>query len=399
MNTHAQVPLGEVCKINPRTKAPIHLADPLVSFVPMAAVDERLGAVTVCEDRPLAEVSKGYTSFEDGDVLFAKITPSMENGKAALARNLTNGVGRGSTEFHVLRPGRRVLGEYVYHFVRQRSFRDEAKRSFTGTAGQQRVPKSFLESVPIPLPSLEEQKRIVGLLNQGGKIERLQAVVRERLRQLIPALFVRMFGDPVENPMGWASEPLGSLIEEGPQNGLYRPKSAYGSGTPILRIDGFYAGEVTDPGSWQRLRVDETTERRYALAQGDIVINRVNSRSFLGKSAIVPEIDEPVVFESNMMRLRVDPSRILPEFLVSLLQFEPIREHLCRNAKDAINQSSINQTDVREFLVLVPPLGVQRQYTKILETVRSTLAVAESGSRIASELGAALLPRVLGADT
>ena len=134
-----------------------------VSFVPMAAVNEQLGTITHREERPIAAVSKGYTAFEEGDVLFAKITPCMENGKVALARDLTNGIGRGSTEFHILRPSDRVLGEYIYYFVRQPSFRAEAKRNFTGTAGQQRIPKEFLENTLIPFPPLDEQRRIAGI--------------------------------------------------------------------------------------------------------------------------------------------------------------------------------------------------------------------------------------------
>ena len=106
--------------------------------------------------------------------------------------------------------------------------------------------------------------------------------------------------------------------------------------------------------------------KKYALVEDYIVINRVNSRPFLGKSAIIPKIDEPAVFESNMMRMRLDSNRILPRFLISMLQLEPIRSRLCLNAKDAINQSSINQTDVRELLVIVPPLDVVRRYTRFL---------------------------------
>ena len=204
-----------------------------------------------------------------------------------------------------------------------------------------------------------------------------------------------MFGDPVENPMGWISESFGNLIKEGPQNGLYKPKSEYGSGTLILRIDGFYDGNVTDPVGWQRLRLDEATVKKYALIEDDIVINRVNSRPFLGKSTIIPKIDEPAVFESNMMRTRLDSNRILPRFLISMLQLEPVRSRLCLNAKDAINQSSINQTDVRELLVIVPPLDLQRRYTQIVEKTRSTVAIAESGSRTASELSAGLMSRAL----
>lgn len=106
--------------------------------------------------------------------------------------------------------------------------------------------------------------------------------------------------------MGWDVKPLGDYIVDGPQNGLYRPKSDYGTGTRILRIDGFYDGETVEQGEWQRLRMSDEDAARYALHQDDIVINRVNSRPYLGKSTIIPELQEPAVFESNMMRMGVD---------------------------------------------------------------------------------------------
>ena len=130
MSTYPQVPLGEICTVNPRKRRSERSVDDMaVSFVPMSAVDGRFGTIAVREERPLSEVSIGFTAFEDGDILFAKITPCMENGKIALARNLVNGIGRGSTEFFVLRPGDRVLGEYLYHIVRQPRFREAAKQN------------------------------------------------------------------------------------------------------------------------------------------------------------------------------------------------------------------------------------------------------------------------------
>jgi len=205
-----------------------------VSFVPMAAVDEQAGVISICEERLLADVLKGYTAFEDGDVLFAKITPCMENGKAFLARNLTNGFGFGSTEFHVLRPGDRVLDEYIYHLVRQPRFREEAKRNFTGTAGQQRVPKTFMENVLVPLPSLSEQRRIVGILNRVARIERLRAQARERLQEFIPALFIGMFGDPASNPMGWPVAPLGDVAKVVAGDPAPQDPQAFASDGPLF---------------------------------------------------------------------------------------------------------------------------------------------------------------------
>ena len=246
MTTCDHVPLREICTVNPRTRRSKGSDDTAVTFVPMAAVDSRTGTITVREDRRLAEVGNGFTAFEEGDVLFAKITPCMQNGKAAMARNLTNGIGRGSTEFYVLRPGQRVLGEYVWHFVRQPAFREAAKRSFAGTAGQQRVPRSFVENALIPLPPLEEQRRIVDILNRAARIEALRARSAERLREFVPGLFVKMFGDPVENPMGWEVRSLADLTEEfryGTSRKCYDSASGEDS-LPVLRVPNILRGRV-----------------------------------------------------------------------------------------------------------------------------------------------------------
>ena len=120
--------LSEVCEINP-PKPPKNAlpADAFVTFVPMPAVDEEQGAITAPHTRPFAEVRKGYTAFRENDVIMAKITPCMENGKAAIARGLTNGLGFGSTEFHVLRSTGAALPELLYHFILRESFRRAAE--------------------------------------------------------------------------------------------------------------------------------------------------------------------------------------------------------------------------------------------------------------------------------
>ncbi len=111
-------------------------------------------------------MKKGYTVFREGDVLFAKITPCMENGKMAVARGLRNGVGCGSTEFHVLRARPGVDPHYVYHVVSSDRFRAEAAHHMTGAVGQKRVPTAFLEQCEIPVPDLDEQRRIVAELEK-----------------------------------------------------------------------------------------------------------------------------------------------------------------------------------------------------------------------------------------
>jgi type I restriction enzyme S subunit len=117
----------------------------------------------------------------------------MENGKAAIALNLKNNLGFGSTEFHVLRPSEIVVAEYIFYFIRRPEFRRLAKANFTGTAGQQRVPTNFLERTLIPLPSLAEQRRMVDMLNRVGGIRRLHREAMERSDHLLATLMARFF--------------------------------------------------------------------------------------------------------------------------------------------------------------------------------------------------------------
>jgi type I restriction enzyme S subunit len=136
--------------------------------------------------RRFGEVKKGYTVFREGDVLFAKITPCMENGKMAVARGLHNGIGCGSTEFHVLRPKPGVDAQYVYHFVSSARFRAEAAHHMTGAVGQKRVPAAFLEHCEIPLPNLDEQRRIVAEIErQFSRLDEAVAILMRGKASLI----------------------------------------------------------------------------------------------------------------------------------------------------------------------------------------------------------------------
>lgn len=159
-----EVALPEVAEINPPNPAVQVTDDTQVSFVPMAAVEALTGRLNASAVRPWHQVKKGYTRFQEGDVLFAKITPCMENGKAAISRALVGGVGAGSTEFHVLRPGAALRSEILLHYVLQQGFRKSARAQMTGTAGQLRVPTRFLNEQTIPVAPLPEQQRIVAAI-------------------------------------------------------------------------------------------------------------------------------------------------------------------------------------------------------------------------------------------
>jgi type I restriction enzyme S subunit len=167
--------VGDVVALNPRAFDTEPQKSDLVSFVPMAAVEAATGKLNASQARLWADVDKGYTRFQEGDVVFAKITPCMENGKFALAKGLIGGRAAGSTEFHVMRPREAVLPEFLLHFVLQQSFRDEAQSKMRGAAGQLRVPPEILDEAPIPIPPLNEQRRIVAAIET--QFTRLDAAV------------------------------------------------------------------------------------------------------------------------------------------------------------------------------------------------------------------------------
>lgn len=174
-------PIKLIAEINP-AKSEIQLkADDLVSFVEMASLSDR-GFIQNKVDKPLREVIQGYTYFRDNDVIFAKITPCMENGKGALANNLTNGIGFGSTEFFILRPNGKILSQLLFRFTQDEEFRKQAERNMTGASGHRRVSKSFLENYEVPLPSIEEQKRIV------AEIANLEKQIKEAEAELSKAI-------------------------------------------------------------------------------------------------------------------------------------------------------------------------------------------------------------------
>ena len=397
MSVHPSVPLGEVCAVNPRRpRHAVGSGDLPVSFVPMAAVDERLGEITGQEDRPLAAVARGFSSFQTGDVLFAKITPCMENGKIAVARDLTNRIGRGSTEFYVLRPGEAILSDYLFYYLRQRRFRQEAKRHFVGTAGQQRVPKSFIENARIPLPPLDEQRRIVAILNRAARIERLRARAAERLREFVPALFVEMFGDPVENPMGWPKERLGVVVGEFRYGTSGKCSTKEGPGDlPVLRIPNVVGGVI----NWGELKfrgLEGREAESLQLMVGDILFVRTNGNpNYIGRCAVF-EGGRPAAFASYLIRARLIDGTVRPRYLADVLGLPSMRRVLLSLARTTAGNYNISIGSLVSLVVPLPPLELQLRYERHMEKEPGLLLRAAGATTEAESLSDSMMANLLG---
>jgi len=261
--------------VNPRR--PRDLPDEIkVGFVPMANVSES-GRLIEYDEVECKNVNSGYTYFEDGDILIAKITPSFENGKGCIAYNLPNGIGFGSTEFHVLRP-QKANTEFLHFITRYYKFRIKGGLNMTGTAGQKRVPIDYIKNYKIPTPPLSEQQKIAEILSTWDRaIEQTQKLInaKQRLKKgLMQQLLTgRMrfpgFGPPVEKagelPEGWEEKTLGHFLrlklrKEKKPNLPFRKLGIRSHGK------GIFINENEDPNSY-------SMDYFYRVSEDDVVVN------------------------------------------------------------------------------------------------------------------------------
>lgn len=267
--------------------------------------------------------------------------------------------------------------EYLFYYLKNQNIYRYVESASDRTAGQSGVNKRHLEKYPVGVPPLNEQKRIVekldSLLAQVDTIQqRLNNLpdIIKRFRQSVLAAAVS--GKLTEqwrenNEYKHQNVKLGDLIESGPQNGIYKPSKFYGSGTKIIRIDSIYDGELINWDKIKCLALEKEELDRYKINLSDILINRVNSIEYLGKCGLVKKLPGNAVFESNIMRLSVNLELASPEFITLFLTSPTGLVELRKNAKLAVNQASINQTDVKNCKLLLPLVNEQNEIVRLVE--------------------------------
>ena len=261
----------------------------------------------------------------------------------------------------------------------------ELLRSLTGD-GRTGLNLGILRDFKFFLPPLPEQQAIAAVLNAiDGAIERTDAVIAAS-EQLRDSLLHELLTHGVPGwhsewkdvlglgaiPADWDVVRMGDRIEEGPTNGIYKHESEYGRGTCLIRIDDFVPGALVRREGFNRIQVTEEEVHRYGVREGDILINRVNSLSHLGKAVLIPQLREQTLFESNMMMIRMDSS-VHPKFAEMVVLSDNARRHFRARAKKAVQQVSINQQDVIELLSPVPGMAEQQAIVGTVDGVDRAL--------------------------
>lgn len=338
----------------------------------MASISED-GVIVHKETRLLSDVKRGFTYFQRGDVLLAKITPCFENGKSAATESLEHEIGFGSTEFHVLRAIPEKLDSgFLFHLVRSSRLRFLGKKSMKGAAGHKRVPANFLEKFEIPAWPRHDQTRIAHLL---GKVEGLIAQRKQHLQQLddlLKSAFLRMFGDPIVNPQGFPVRRLSEFYINpkegtkcGPFGSALKKEELVESGFPVWNMDNIGpAGQMVLPfRMW--ITADKHKElAAYSVRNGDILISRAGT---VGKMCEVRLRWLPGIISTNLIRLRLGPE-LRPLHFVSLMLYCKGRVGRLKTGADgAFTHMNTGVLDSLEFPY--PPIELQNQFAEIAHTV------------------------------
>ena len=364
-----------VAQVNPKLAAADRPdLDEIVCFVPMAAVSEETLSIEAQAERPFSEVAKGYTPFKRGDVLVAKITPCFENGKMAFADNLAHELGFGTTEFHVFRPSERITGPYLFNLLRAPYVRKAGAIKMRGAAGQRRVPADFFAALQIPLPPLDEQKRIAGILDAADALRAKRREALAELDTLLQSTFLDMFGDPVTNPMGWPPTSLSAISEElrdGPFGSNLKTSHYVESGVRVIRLQNIGVGEMRNDDLAFISEEHFASLPRNHCRPGDVIIGTMGDPNL--RACIVPLALAHAINKADCILMRVDMTKVDAIYVCWLLN-NPCMVSMARRLVRGQTRGRISLGRLKELQVHLPPIELQLRFAAIVESVEQQKA-------------------------
>lgn len=410
--------LRHAAKLNPSKQEVSHIDRTTeVSFLPMEAIGDD-GSLDLDRTRPVSEVESGYTYFRDGDVTIAKITPCFENGKGAIMRGLTGGIGFGTTELIVARPNlESVSSAYLDRIFTSRPFRQLGEAAMYGAGGQKRVPDDFVRDFAIGLPPPDEQTAIAAFLDrETAKIdalvaeqERLIALLKEKRQTAISHAVTKGLDPSVpmkdsgvewlgEVPAHWSIKRIKHMaasLEQGwsPQCEGFPVESDEEWG--VLKV-GCVNGGVFRPEENKTLPSELEPIPELGLAAGDLLISRANTRELVGSAAVALQDHPRLMLCDKLYRIRLHPDTCDPLFLALYLSTGQVRSQIELAATGASSSMlNISQSTILELALAAPSSEEQQQILNIVSNATakadSLIAEAQSAIQLLQERRSALI--------
>ena len=371
--------------LNPRKSGFAGDTEQLCSFVPMEKL--KTGVVQLDEERPIEEVIGGYTYFEDGDVLQAKVTPCFENKNIAIAKGLTNGIGFGSSEINVLRPCQGVTAEYLYYRVQEDSYMSFCTSSMIGAGGLKRVPTDAINNFKVAAPELFEQTQIARFLDH--EVARIDTLIEEQQRliellkekrQAVISHAVTKGLDPTvpmkdsgvewlsEVPAHWEITDLKYVVRSmgqgwSPQCDNYPADDGEWG---VLKV-GCVNGGVFNAAENKRLPDELEPDAGLAIKKGDLLISRANTRELVGGAAVADKDYPWLILCDKLYRLRLNDKKAQPEFLAFYLGSSAPRGQIELSASGASDSmQNISQSAIMDMHLPLPQISEQKLIVQYL---------------------------------
>lgn len=252
----------------------------------------------------------------------------------------------------------------------------------------------YLERLRMRVPPLPEQRRIVDILDRASGIQRLRKAADDKMLELVPSLFVDMFGDPAGNPKGWELGKVADVLVSA-EYGSSSKASESPVGVPMLRM-----GNVSTQGGLlledlKYVSMADSEFQKYRLEAGDILFNRTNSKELVGKTGLWDGRME-AVYASYFIRLKVDHTAMLPETLWAFMNTRTVKSRLFGMAKGAIGQANINAKELRSMELYLPPLALQNRFRDVLNELKKQEATHSVANGHAEQLLGSLSSKLLG---
>jgi type I restriction enzyme S subunit len=395
----------------------------------MPLVEELTGRLDSSNLEKLGKVKKGYTRFIEGDVLFAKITPCMENGKVAIAANLHGGIGTGSTEFHVLRPRGDISNQYILYYLLQNAYRGDAQHNMTGMVGQKRVPAKYVQDSEIPLAPLAEQQRIVSKLEElfsrldegEAALKRTQRLLTTYRQSVLKAavtgeltkdwraanhhrpksgadLLARIlaarraqyqgrgrYEEPrppdttglPDLPEGWKwvrMEQLASVTGGITKNAK---RGSHATTRPMLRVANVYQNRL-DLDDVHEIGVTESELDRVTLEDGDLLIVEGNgSKDQIGRMAIWNNQIPNCIHQNHLIKARFTEKRLAAYVLTWFMSYQG-RDIIEKVASSTSGLYTLSLSKVDELIVPLPSLEEAEEIVSQVDEVLSRIAALQT---------------------
>ena len=373
-----QVRLGDVCDDKITSISSKENFD--IIYIDISSIDNKTKCISSYTKIPAKKApSRAKQILKLNDILVSTVRPNLN----AVAINTLDEdtVVVGSTGYCVLRSTEKIENKYLFYFCQSPTFIEQLVKRAKG-ASYPAVSNVDVKNIQIPLPPLPEQRRIAAVLDQVSSLIALRKAQLAKLDLLVKARFVEMFGEPSINPMSWPIKNIATILDGKVSNGFFAKREAYTAegNVSVLGVANVVNRMYSQCNNLPKTNGTQKDIDKYSVKYGDILFCRSSLvAEGIGKASIVPkEIPQNVLFECHIIRMQLDLSKCVPEYIQVLTTTDYFRQQIISQSKTA-TMTTIGQDGILKSNIILPPLSLQKEFLEFIEQTNKSKSEIQQG--------------------